>query len=70
MSPKQTRAFARRAGLEVGPDMGAEILNVLRPFLLPVLENLRRGLPTTEIWAPGGPWRPGAAPIDRDQSDV
>lgn len=53
----QIRAFARRAGLEVGPEVGGEILNVLRPFLLPILENLRRGLPTTGTWAPGGPWR-------------
>jgi hypothetical protein len=57
VSPKQTRAFARRAGLGVGPEMGAEILNVLRPFLLPILENLRRGVPTTGTWAPGGSWR-------------
>lgn len=57
MSPKQTRAFARRAGLEVGPEVGGEIQNVLRPFLLPILESLRRGVPTTGTWTPGGPWR-------------
>ena len=57
MSPKQTRAFARRAGLEVGPEVGGEIQNVLRPFLLQILESLRRDTPTAETWAPGGPWR-------------
>lgn len=51
------RAFARRAGLEVGPEAGGEILNVLRPFLLRILDDLRRGVPTTGTWAPGGPWR-------------
>ncbi len=51
------RAFARRTGLEVGPEVGREILNVLRPFLLRILDDLRRGVPTTGTWAPGGPWR-------------
>jgi hypothetical protein len=53
----QIRAFARRANLEVGPDVGEEVLGVLRPFLLPILENLRRGGTTAGTWHPGGPWR-------------
>jgi predicted nucleotidyltransferase component of viral defense system len=53
----QIRAFARRASLEVGPDAGEEILGILRPFLLPVLENLRQGVKTAGTWPPGGPWR-------------
>lgn len=53
----QIRAFARRANLEVGPDYGNEILGVLRPFLFPILENLRKGAATAGTWAPGGPWR-------------
>ena len=53
----QIRAFARRANLEVGPDVGEEVLGVLRPFLLPILENLRRGVATAGTWLPGGPWR-------------
>ncbi len=51
------RAFARRAGLEVGPEVGREILTVLRPFLLRILEDLRRGVPMKGTWTPGGPWR-------------
>lgn len=53
----QVRAFARRAGLTVGPDPGTEILSVLRPFLLPILDDLHRAVPTQGTWAPGGPWR-------------
>jgi predicted nucleotidyltransferase component of viral defense system len=53
----QIRAFARRANLEAGPDVGEEVLGVLRPFLLPILEDLRRGVATAGTWPPGGPWR-------------
>lgn len=53
----QIRAFARRAGFDVGPNPGERILGVLRAFLLPVLEDLRRGTPTGRKWPPGGPWR-------------
>ncbi len=53
----QIRAFARRSNLEVGSDIGEEILGALRPFLLPILENLRQGVATTGTWLPGGPWR-------------
>ncbi len=53
----QIRAFARRAGLDVGPNPGESILSVLRTFLLPVLEDLRRGTPTSRKWRAGGPWR-------------
>ena len=53
----QIRAFTRRANLEVGPDVGEEVLGILRPFLLPILENLRQGVKTAGTWPPGGPWR-------------
>jgi len=53
----QIRAFTRRANLEVGPAPGKEILGILRPFLLPILENLREGVKTAGTWPPGGPWR-------------
>jgi hypothetical protein len=55
--PAQIRAFARRAGVEVGPDVGMEILRVLRAFLLPILDDIRQGVPMPGSWAPGGPWR-------------
>lgn len=53
----QVRAFTRRANLEVGLDAGKEVLGMLRPFLLPILENLREGGKTAGTWPPGGPWR-------------
>jgi hypothetical protein len=55
--PAQVRAFARRARLTVGPDPGGEILFTLRPFLLPILDDLRQGVPRHGTWASGGPWR-------------
>lgn len=53
----QVRAFTRRAGLTVTPDPGTEILGTLRPFLLPVFDDLRRRAQTPGVWRPGGPWR-------------
>lgn len=53
----QIRAFRRRANLEVGPDAGKEVLDILRPSLLPILENLREGIKTAGTWPPGGPRR-------------
>ncbi len=55
--PLQVKAFARRAGLEVEAQPGAQILRVIRPFLLPILDDLRRGVQTTRTWKPKGPWR-------------
>jgi len=53
----QVRAFARRAGLTVGPDPGDDILAALRPFLLPLLVDLRGVVATPGTWPPGGPWQ-------------
>lgn len=52
----QVRAFARRAGLTVGPDPGDDILAALRPFLLPILGDLARAVATPGTWPPGGQW--------------
>ena len=61
--PAQIRAFARRAALAVGEEPGREILAVLRPFLLPILDDLRRGAAMSGTWPPGGPWgREGGTP--------
>ena len=57
MRQPQLRAFARRSGLEVGPKPGEELLNALRPFLIPLLEDLRRGVATIASWPAGGPWQ-------------
>lgn len=55
--PAQVRAFARRAGLTVASKPGDEFVGLLGVFLLPVLEDLRRGDERTGTWVPGGAWR-------------
>lgn len=55
--PTQVKAFARRAGLAVESNPGNEILGVLRPFLLPILDDLRSKKQTMRSWKPGGPWQ-------------
>lgn len=56
LRPTQVRAFARRAVLSVGDDPGGELLPVLRAFLLPLVEDTRRGIAQPGTWPPGGPW--------------
>ncbi len=53
----QVGAFARRAGLTVGPEPGLELLRTLRPFLLPILDDLRSDTAAPGKWVAGGPWR-------------
>ncbi len=57
MRPPQVSAFARRSGLVATVETGREILGVIRPFLLPILGDVREGLPRAGTWPPGGPWR-------------
>jgi hypothetical protein len=54
----QVRAFSRRTGMTVGPDPGNEILTVLRPFLLPILSDLRQAAATPGTWLRRGHWVP------------
>jgi len=53
----QIRAFARRSGIPLGPDVASDILPLLRAFLLPILDDVRRGTDELEAWPAGGPWR-------------
>ncbi len=53
----QIRAFARRVGIEAGPESCKRILGDILPFLLPILDDLRRGVRTAGKWTPGGPWQ-------------
>jgi hypothetical protein len=55
--PAQIRAFAHRAGLTVSEQPGGELLAVVRPFLLPVLDDLRSRAARSGTWPAGGPWR-------------
>jgi hypothetical protein len=54
--PAQIRAFARRAGLEVPSVPGEAFAGLLATFLLPILDDLRRGAEGQGTWPPGGPW--------------
>jgi hypothetical protein len=53
----QIRAFARRSGIPLSPDVASDILPLLRAFLLPILDDVRRGTHELEGWPAGGPWR-------------
>ena len=53
----QIRAFARRSGIPLSPDVASDILPLLRAFLLPILDDVRRGTDELEAWPAGGPWR-------------
>ncbi len=55
--PAQVRAFARRAGLAVPDRPDDDFVRLLRAFLSPVLEDLRREASRKGTWNPGGPWR-------------
>ena len=54
--PAQTRAFARRAGVDVPDDGGVGIGALLAEFLWPVLRDLREHNTPDSHWVPGGPW--------------
>lgn len=54
--PAQVRAFARRAGLAIPGMPGDEFARLLGTFLLPILDDLRRGTGREGTWRPGGPW--------------
>ena len=55
--PAQVRAFARRAGLAVPEDPGVQFADLLATFLLPILDDVRRGARAQGTWPTGGPWR-------------
>jgi hypothetical protein len=55
--PAQVQAFARRAGLALPDNPGAEFGGLIQAFLLPVLAALRDGGRSPGTWVPGGPWR-------------
>jgi Nucleotidyl transferase AbiEii toxin, Type IV TA system len=53
----QVRAFARRARLDISLEDAERMLPLLRSFLLPLLDAVRRGTNFDATWLPGGPWR-------------
>jgi hypothetical protein len=54
--PAQVRAFARRARLSVPASPGEEFCRILSAFLLPIVQDLRRGERSNGTWPSGGPW--------------
>lgn len=55
--PAQVRAFARRAGLSIPSAPAKDLSPLLTLFLLPIVQDLRRGERRNGIWRPGGPWK-------------
>jgi predicted nucleotidyltransferase component of viral defense system len=54
--PAQIRAFAQRAGLTIPETFANDCTRLLGAFLLPILDDLRRGEWRQGTWIPGGPW--------------
>jgi len=53
----QWRSFLRRSRLESVPGNLAEVMPLIREFLLPLVEGSRTGGPdAARRWPPGGPW--------------
>ncbi len=65
----QVRAFARRAGLEVDSESVKRIPAVLRSFLLPILEDVRRGRQTEGTWLQRFSETAGVCSPEVDQAD-
>ena len=61
--PTQVRAFARRAGITLAVDPGAEFAQALGAFLSPVLDDVRQDNRREGTWPAGGPWQPAAEPL-------
>lgn len=53
----QWRAFDRRARLNLGDQKLAEIVTLLRDFLMPPTEAAAGGRPFRSFWPAGGPWQ-------------
>ena len=54
----QWAAFLHRIGKSTQTMALAQVVQKIRNFLLPVLQNLNSGEEFNKIWVPGGPWRP------------
>ncbi len=54
--PAQVHAFVRRAALRGKSPSANELLASLRAFLLPVIDDVRRGVSSAGKWPREGPW--------------
>jgi predicted nucleotidyltransferase component of viral defense system len=51
----QWRAFLRKSGLKADPSL-QEIIEVIREFVMPVVDGVLKGDEENQVWQPGGPW--------------
>jgi len=58
LQTKQTQwgAFLRKSGLKADSSL-KEIIEVIREFVLPVVDGVLKENEENEVWQPGGPWR-------------
>jgi hypothetical protein len=52
----QWRAFLRKSGLKADSSL-KEIIEVVREFVMSVVDGILRGDAENKVWQPGGPWR-------------
>ena len=57
----QWRAFLRKSGLKADSSL-KEIIEVVREFVMPVVDGILKGNSEKKVWQPGGPWRKGRKP--------
>jgi predicted nucleotidyltransferase component of viral defense system len=51
----QWKAFLRKSGLKADSSL-KEIIEVIREFVMPVVDGVLKGNKENEVWQPGGPW--------------
>jgi hypothetical protein len=51
----QWRAFLQKSKLKAGSSL-KEIIEVIREFLMPVVDGVLNGNEENQAWQPGGPW--------------
>jgi hypothetical protein len=53
--PAQVQAFSRRTGVRIPEDFADDCMRLLGAFLMPLLDDLRKGSSAEGRWPPGGP---------------
>jgi hypothetical protein len=54
---KQWQAFLARTGIETAPKMFLDVVQILRSFLIPVIQSSVKSEQFIGKWLPSGPWR-------------
>lgn len=60
LTSKQTqwRAFLRKSGLKADSSL-KQIIEVVREFVMPVVDGILKGNSEKKVWQLGGPWKKG-----------